>query len=228
MPTNATPAAAIADLLAGPPQLFRMAYRFNCQPALDIHPDHLADLIAPTQLATIASSRRGERELSSFISKRFELGQPGWWDVSDVGMRLALLDRPRLTRLVRMLGAAVLCHPIARVIAKEPLRQLKSALGGSLYEFAVKRAPFLVGSAAEDGGTSLTADPSRRVTEQGVRCLASCWVGAPRALTERVALKLSPEAELEDQAAPSRESMLRLAIRLLSREVAPELKPCFT
>ena len=211
--------------------LFSLIYRFNCQPALDVHPDHLADFVDEGLFDRVVRSPAAERRLSDCVTRRFELEPDGHWDFEDQPLRLALLDRQRLYQLVLMTSAAVWHRSISRIIQREHLQELTQLLGESVYLFAVKRAPFLMGTLAEEAVTPIPAqDQDRWLTEAGWKYVHGCISPCPAPVQQRLRLKLPKSFDTNSQQSLSteqRDSAFQVVKRILLDEIEPGLAPCF-
>lgn len=211
--------------------LWQLVHRFNCRPAADVHPDHLAGHLDGALFGRLRGSRRAERTLSSWIVKRFELDPRGHWDFAEPRWRLALLTGDQLSRTARLLGVAAMHRRIAQTVLGPQIRALRESLGDADHQFALKRAGFLVRHMpAELEPPSLASDAAGQAAEIGWSAVRCCLTGAPPAIMERVALKLPHATEIRRPASlPSSAAaaVFRMAHKMIAFEVAPELVPCF-
>jgi hypothetical protein len=211
--------------------LWQLVHRFNCRPAADVHREHLAGHLDGALFGRLRGSRRAEQTLSSWIVKRFELDPRGHWDFAEPRWRLALLSGDQISRTARLLGVAAMHRRIAQTVLGPQIRALRESLGESDYQFALKRAGFLVRQMpAELEPQSIASDAAGQAAEIGWFAVRGCLTGAPPAIMERVALKLPPETDIRRPAslpASSVAGVFRMTQRIVAFEVAPELAPCF-
>lgn len=224
-------ASFVATAVQSNRPLWGLVHRFNCRLAADVHPAHLADELDGRLLERLRQSARAERQLTEWITLRFELDPRGCWDFEQPRRRFALLPAAQLERLVRLVGISALHRQLARIVLGPQIRRLREALGEADYQFAIKRASFLVRQfPAELEPQTLAEDVLAQAAGLGGQVLRGCLAGAPPAVMDRVALKLPPEWDLRRVAPLAEEavqSAFRLAQRVLTFEVAPELAPCF-
>ncbi|MCG8650827.1 MAG: Yop proteins translocation protein K [Pirellulales bacterium] len=222
--------AFISQTLTQNKRLFTLIYRFNCQPAIDIHPDHLPATITSKWLQRLRDSRRGERKLSQWIAEKWNLDEQGVWDFSDIRRRLALLDYATLSRLIQFLGAAVCRRQIASVLDRNEQRELKTSIDEDTYLFALKRASFLVKDLPDPVPAESFGDLPSRVAAAGRKCLAVCLSDLPGALLDRLRLKFPKNLDLQPSTTESVEQRVvvwKNARRVLISEIDSSLAPCF-
>jgi hypothetical protein len=211
--------------------LWRLVHRFNCRPAADLHPEHLAGHLDTALFERLRRIRRAERSLSAWVVRRFELDPRGHWDFAEPRWRLALLSGGQLERVVRLVGVAAMHRRIAQTVLGPQIRVIRESLGDEDHQFAIKRAAFLTRQLpAELEPASLATNPAAQAAEIGWLAVRGCLTGAPPAIMERVALKLSPQIDVRRAASLPPSSIaatFRLAQRIVAFEVAPELAPCF-
>lgn len=220
----------ISQTFAQNKRLFALVYRFNCQPALDIHSDHLPAAINSTLLQQLRSSRRGERKLSRWIAEKWNLGDHGAWDFSNIRWRLVLLDYSTLFRLMQFLGAAACRQQIANILDHDQQKKLKADIGDDVYLFALKRATFLTKNLLDPLKSEPDISLPSKLMASGRECLASCLNDLPRELLDRLRLKFPNSLDLESTANMAMEQRITIwknVKRILISEVDPPLAPCF-
>lgn len=182
-------------------------FMFNLRPLDYLAPERLQILFpsAPPVLCQSPRARRSfARTLAGAPSPAAGLQDtpavPLFWNFTTPHRRLALLGPSLLLRLVLFTGLTACSRQIAGLIRREEVLKLRQAIGSTAYDFALKRAPFLVGKEVRwfaDG--SQHEDPYRASLQAGVRCLKAALLDEPSELLERVALELPPDVALQSQ-----------------------------
>jgi len=182
---------------------------FNFAAAADVHPERLPGGAAGAAVRRLLASRTGVRRLSLHLGWVLNGENPPFCfaEFEDHRLRAALMPRELLEKVVSHLGLALNHRRVARQIGRAQVQALRAALGAEGYEFALRRAPFLLGaeewarlpvppdSPPYQGGDTGGVPTAAEVRECGLRGLAACVLGAPPGLTARLLLKLPPGAE---------------------------------
>jgi hypothetical protein len=190
MPDSPARALAAAD-----PAGFRTALTFNHAPATYADPARVAALDPALRAEEWARLMRLER-LSARLSRRLlraaGLDQEECWAFPP-RRRLAFLAAAELRRMAFHAGALLHASAVQHVIAKADRAALIGRIGADAYEFAVRRAAFLPLPLKR----AQPADLATAIEADGLGCLAAWLASEPRAVAERVRLKLAPAPALD-------------------------------
>lgn len=171
---------------------------FNLLPSRTLHPSRHAHFGGLAQAVPEACLGAWHRQWSARILRQVGLQDRPVQDADRPELALALLPPPRLARLARHLGAALCASRLRRVIAGAEVRQLASALGPDLMDFA-RHAPDH-GGVSHDWLAGLGTDGLPDVVDQvgDTLLMAALQAGGPE-LSQRAALKLAePSPQLRD------------------------------
>lgn len=208
-----------------------LIHGFNLLPARYMDVSWQERVIDPGLFAMLQNSPRGEKRLSSQILKTFDLGGRFHVDFRETALRLALIDPQSLARLILFTGIALDHQRIRTVIQAREQQTVRACLGEDGYFFALKRAPLLAGSIRfsflpESGeGT-----PGALAPAWGARCLGALFAGEPRALVDRLRLKLPRDFHMDVDPPVSQNikaTVGNLFKKILLREVNPSWAPLF-
>ena len=217
--------------------LFRVIYEYNLFPTRYMHPDWLSRLapqLSEEWFRRLSANPRSERRLSRFILERLNISEHPFHDFEDPSHRFALLDSESLADLLFHTGVALCATTIAHQVERKKVMVLKSAIGDRAYQFALKRAPFLLGPVPPAPcRVNDPADLPLLAIQCGVHCLRACYEGMAPSFTDRMLLKLPLEYRLYWEAEESlflgkarqAEGILR---KVLLHEVKQEWAPYFS
>lgn len=153
--------------------------------------------------------------------------------------RLGLLEPGTMRILADRFGLGLHWNEISRSIDAHTVSLLKQRFGEDGYQFAVKRAPFMVGNLANYLSRELALDLDselsgialcKRIGTHGRRGLAINFCGAPEGLVLRTVLKLPAgylRVPLESPPRTVLAAVRTLLQKILLKEVAPQWQPCF-
>lgn len=178
--------------------------RFSRTPSLGAHPAFIAELfggaLSEETAARIGRRPRFGERLSRMIAQRHGLAEIDA-PADDADRAIALASGEELDALSRRAGAVCWADPIAREIRAPDVAALKEALGDDAYAAALANreeafSPVTLGL-GEPGAEALGRDQLvARSRASGRMCLAAWLTTQPRGVSDRVRLKLSPEAVL--------------------------------
>jgi hypothetical protein len=156
----------------------------------------------------------------------------GLWDFQDETRRLALVEAETFHLMCLHWGAAVFSDDLAAVIEREEVARLKSQLGQDVYQFALNRGRFCLGSLKKiyrpekADLESLSVSVLRRVGLWAVWVCAGDW---PEELREKVESRFKTKLA----GAPGQPRSPQLAgatwpwLKRILLEIAPQWQPCF-
>ena len=154
-----------------------------------------SDLLPEDLFRRLRHNPRSHRHLSRFFLKRAGPGDSPVIVPESAQARLALLDRPRLTRLAFLAGVTLLSDTIARVLRGSDRSTIKAAVGDASYEFAIKTGRLVLQQARLKEAVANVDLPEFSSADEtcrrlGVRSLATALQDAPIPWVRRVQLKL--------------------------------------
>ena len=195
---------------------------FIHDPASYVHRSRLDDTLTAQLMPSLLDCRRSKRRLSDHVAATSGLEAVDYGCFESEPYRLALASSEVLTALMKYIGLAFASSHLTQVIHRDEVKAWKQATGQEGYEFAIKRAPLLVGASQD------TVNRPTEIEPAGKRWLCKCLSGAPRGVIQRLRLKFSPETTLTVHAnvSPDAATAFSLAKRLLVRELNPELSQC--
>jgi len=220
---------AFFDLREHHPDLFQMAYIFNCMPALYVHSSYWPTAFKKEHIRILLANRHTQAALSALVLEQAGIAGTFVEDFSCPAWRLALFP-PRIIQKLFLYVGAALCHErIRAVVEKDQQKALKTQLGEDIYHFAVKGAALVINPhiqlpAQED------QDLFSHILKTAQQALALHFAGAPLGLTVRFALKLPAALKWEwikSNTHPSSAGASSLIQKILIRHIAPEVAPCF-
>ena len=204
---------------------------FNYFPVRGAHPSHFGGLLPPNQpwLDGLTAYPNSCRRLMERLPQKAGYGET-CWDFSEPRKRLTLLDSTHLESILNHAGAALLHEEIAREIARQKLAELIQRYGKDLYEFALKRAPVLVGSPKVFPAFPPPESLAVGVEQAGRTLFQYCFQQQPDSVLHRLELRF-PVAWNWDwsgrQPEIVSETAWRWLHRIAAREVAQETALCF-
>ncbi len=213
-------------------QLLRLIARFHGQPSQLVHQERWPTEVPEPVRRLLQNSAAGQRRLRNWMNETWNLDPEFHHTFAEPRHRVALLAPDRLQSLKLHCGAAIHSVDIARAIDRSKQTEFRELLGENAYNFAMKRASFLIGKLPDE----LKAAPTTvdEIISSGQRCIASCLQDAPGELLRRLELALSPASPLSVQQegraerdAEHTKPIWTFVKRILLTEVAPEMKPCF-
>jgi hypothetical protein len=215
------------------PALLKAAVELHVAPARYVHPDRLPQLgfNDPSFFARLTASRRGERRVSDLIIQRAKLPAEGCFQFAADRFRLALLPFSVLDRLCTFASAASLRRELSTLIDRTSRQRMEAVMGVEARDFALKEASVTLGPlCADHWAPAPVAELPARFHYNRSRCLEDCMAEAPKALTERLALKLPPswDCDFSGPIPPERADKAWTMIRRLLRSKIPQGGgPCF-
>jgi len=180
-------------------------------------------------------------------------GPAPFWDFAEESRRMALLDGAEAARLALVFGTALHAPDFSRLVRRDDVLALRTALGADLYAYGLQRGRYQLGGVrrhfaplreVERTGPGLAG----RIREDGARALALCAAAWPDALRARLAWPgelLAPsgagnaaDADIAQPPGAADTPMdghgqavwrgVWFGLRkLLLKEVAPQWAPCF-
>ncbi|MCG8566390.1 MAG: hypothetical protein MI747_15040 [Desulfobacterales bacterium] len=185
----------------------------------------------------------GGESLPARLQSRLPAGRrhPGFWYFEEESRRMALLDAPVITALVRHWGTAFYSPLLSSFILKSQVDVLGETLGADALAFARGRGRFLLGNTAqilEQEPVSCPADEvAKMVMASGLSALAVVASAWPRPLVELWEDFLNREIPgaaslyepLGERAQPARLRAAWFSIKkVLLKEVAPQWTALFS
>ncbi|MEO1524998.1 MAG: SctK family type III secretion system sorting platform protein [Planctomycetota bacterium] len=216
----------LQSMLREEPELFKSICRFNVSLSANLHVER-RDQIAPERVfAKVVQSPRGQRRLSNRIRETWDLELGGFWEFQQPLARLALLDFEAISRLTRFVGAMAFRSPLSRVIDRSTLDVIKKSLDPETYHFAVKRSSFLVkrlpawfDRSDSDLTHSFAEKLGKEVQATGLECFAKSFASQPKALVERLQLKLPSTVNISADNAAHCDEAASMVLRVFSESV---------
>ncbi|UQZ90988.1 sulfate adenylyltransferase [Deltaproteobacteria bacterium Smac51] len=155
---------------------------------------------------------------------------PGFWDFQSERRRLALVGPDETCALALRWGVAALAPRLARTVRAEEVLTLRREFGRELYEYALSRGLYHLGSLRD----RLKVDPrlplNREAAEgEGWRALSLCAHDWPDELRSHW-LRRQGRDEVDSGCTPDEALVRQVWFRLkkiLLTEVAPQWRPCF-
>jgi hypothetical protein len=207
--------------------LFLSIHQFNLLPTRYIHASWLPDLVGAARediQIVWQKNIRAEKHCAALIIKSFCHGFI--YDFSDSFRQVALMPAAALARLMVYTGLAIHARSIKNSISGPYHKHLSVAFGPEAYEFAVNRAPLLVGSYPFGFLKPKHADESDPqpgdILESGRRCLQTGLEGSPKPLVRRLCLKFPKNMHWEFKPL-SNEAVITACRRLVQKIMKMEL-----
>lgn len=180
--------------------------RFARTPSLAAHPAYLAELFGGAIDAETAGrlgryQRLAER-LSRLVARRHRLAEIDA-PADDADRAIALASDEELEALSRRAGAVCWADPIAREVRAVEVAAFKQALGEDAYQSALSNreealSPAALGLTAAGAATLGRDQIVAASLDSGRRCLAAWLATQPEGVSDRVRLKLAPDAALPE------------------------------
>ncbi|MEM7475300.1 MAG: SctK family type III secretion system sorting platform protein [Planctomycetota bacterium] len=197
--------AAFCQMLQNNPGLFRRIVAFNYRTAFYLHTSRVTQIACHRTYHQLLKSERGAKQLSRMICNAWALDPVGFWEFETTISRIGLFDFSQIEHLTKLVGATLFRQPLAHVIARDHLQEIRTAIGDDCYRFAVKRSPFLIPKLPENVLQLLTKaiDETTSFIQQiqnvGWEVLSQTLKDAPRAMTSRLNLKLPADSALQSE-----------------------------
>ena len=212
--------------------LLPLIYTFNICPAKYIHVSWIDHIIKGVFFERLRKNKRAEKRISSLILERFELEGKYFFDFEEQCRRLALIDLESLSNLVFFAGTALNAKRLSGIIERETLLSLKKDIGEKVYQFALKRAPILIGRVEAPFVMEQQSSGYRQhIMQCGMKCLKACFDGEPAALTKRLLFKLHSRfsQDFEEQVQDiEKDRAWNIMRKILLMEVNPGWAPYFS
>lgn len=216
--------------------LFKRIYEFNHLVSEYIDPSYLemkAFEVFKPYWEVLKKNSRQKNRLSAYLVRKMGLEGEYFYDFSEPRLRLALMDRQVLEKLFIYAGGVLFSEKIKQLIAKEKVLALKESIGEAVYFFATKRSGLLTGiipsiEINDEKSTVLNRD---QLYYAGKKCFEVCLANEAEALLERIKLKFPKDLEwnfVSQEAEEKKTKSWHFLNRLLTKEVEPNLKICFT
>ena len=224
MTGNSVPASFFSDIIVRKPLLFQEILKFNGL----LSPARVSDtpmaewpFVPGLQWKALLASPRFRQHF--FVSPA-----EGFWDFGEETRRLALVSTEELSRLALVFGVCLYGQVLARLVLREQVLAAREAIGRDLYEYALHRGQFQLGTVRSFFLSQNTELPlSVRIHLHGRQAVALCCALWPEDLRMRVDC-LSALPEELPPLSPAFRRMLWFSLKkLLIKEVAPQWAPCF-
>ncbi len=204
---------------------------FNYFPVRVAHPSHFEHFLTPGTpwLSSLLAYPNSCRRLMERLPRKSGYKE-NIWDFSDPRLRLALLESNHLESILYHAGAALLHEEISKEIARPKLTDLIQRYGKDLYEFAVKKAPVLVGSPKVFPVFPLPESLVAGVEQAGRTLFEYCFQKQPDSFLHRLELRFPAGWKWDwsgQQPEIVSETAWKWLHRIAVREVAVEAAPCF-
>ena len=172
------------NLIDNNPTLLRLIARYHGQPSRLVHEDRWPTEVQAPVRELLQASAAGERRLRNWMHSTWELDSTFCYDFAESRHRIALLRANELQSLKLYCGAAIHSAKITRAIDRTTQTQFRELLGEKAYNFALKRASFLVGKLPDELKPHTTTPD--QILGSGQLCLAACVHDAPDELHRRL------------------------------------------
>jgi hypothetical protein len=171
---------------------------FGTEPVRYVHPVRFAESLGLGVSLELAARLRAEPRLQERLSAQLvgHAALPPWADDEPADPRdrtIALLSSTELEKLVRIAGAIVWAHQLARYVRREEVAELREHLGEDVLRFALAHRDLsLRRDHVADRGAQWVA-----LQEDGWRCFRAWCDAQPPAIGRRALLKCDPARTAE-------------------------------
>lgn len=174
---------------------------FNLLPSLTLHPSRHAAFGAPSRPVPAACSPAWHRLWSAVILRRLNLRDRPVVDAARPELALALLPPDRLARVARHLGAVCCAPRLRRAIAGGEVRELATALGADVLDFArhAEAGPWSRPVEQDVGQGAALAERVDRIGRSALRALFQA-AGPELALRADLRLADDPQTDASEEA----------------------------
>ncbi|CAM2065483.1 SctK family type III secretion system sorting platform protein [Sulfidibacter corallicola] len=210
--------------------LMPLVYAFNMLPTRYIHASWVEELLPSNLYGMLRDNPRTEQRLADTILNRLDLKDQFWFDFEQPHRRLALIDADDLINAAYYAGIALNGPSIAAAISRQDVLFVRESIGEESYQFAIKKAPFLVGRWPLRLPDQVGFDFDAHVRNCGMLALAACFADEPPALIQRLQLKFPKGKGLKlykNPWAKEKDRARRMFHKILIHEVAPQWAALF-
>lgn len=156
------------------------------------------------------------------------------WDFTDESRRLALMSAADLSRLGRLMSAAVWAEDWAKVLARGAVLEIRAAMGEDVYEYGLARGRWQAGAMRASlralSGGGLLAERSIGLSRILLEEIRAGWPEALRARTAELfaATNLPAPTALPEISEADRKALWRFTRKIILRELDPECRRAFS
>lgn len=166
------------------------------------------DELQPVYVALSNHSVRSHFHLSQYLIKRFSLNTDAFQDFTQPVSRIALASSDEIERLEFYVGIVLNAAAIRAVVMKQEYRALNNCLGEAAFNFARRRAAYMVSPNAHLGPPMLIPWDNLESFKQqlavcGRRVLFDAFAHFDDGFINRLRLKMSPQWTQINAEAPS-------------------------
>lgn len=220
----------LQGLFRAEPQQAAALVAFNAHPVATIHETRLAPVAEHSFLAVTGREGRAARKLSQLVLAHHDLQRDWCLDFDALPRRFGLLSGEVLRQLIELSGAALCAAHMGRLILRDDVARARRELGETLWQFALRKAPFLLGPRAYEASPERmdVTNLQQIVRDSGARALGLALADEPRSLTLRLQLKLAWDIPFAEGVGPQiKQRHARLLQKLLLQEVDPTCAALF-
>lgn len=158
----------------------------------------------------------------------------GCWDFTEESRRMAFLSAGELSRLGRLMAAAVLAEDHARLLARDAVLELRRSVGEDVIDYALARGRWQVGGLRQRLRAFAPAGrPGERTLVLARTMLEIVRAGWPEELRNRTvplfaSLDLPPVKVLPDVDDALRRDLWHFTRKIILRELEPECRRVFS
>jgi hypothetical protein len=195
------------------PHIYPAVLNFNFQPATYLHSSRRSQFFDNLMPDRVWESTRVSEKISNHILKELDLVEHCFLDYPDKRWPLILLPTNRLQRLAFHIGAAVLGPHIRNSLAREKVIFWKEKLGQEVYEFVLGSARLLPIQLKNTEKIK-----SNDALSLGYALIVKSLDSAPKALRERVLLKMPIDQKSQNEISPSADQIVYSVMSIVEAE----------
>lgn len=195
------------------PHIYPAVINFNFHPATYLHSSRRSQYFDNLLPDRVWESPRVSGKLSHHILKELDLLDHGFLDYPDKRWPLILLPTNRLQRLAFHIGAALLGPHIRNSLAREKVIFWKEKLGQEVYEFVLGSARLLPYQLKNTEKIK-----NNDALSLGYEVILKSLDSAPKALRERVGLKIPIDQKTKSEIPTSAEHIVYSVMSIVEAE----------
>lgn len=203
---------SIRSLIKQRPHLAAAVIRFNTDFCENLHPDQQSKFLSQLPASFWRAPRLVER-ISKLVAVQVGLADKFYLEIPNPLWAMILLPPERLERLALHIGALVLGIRIRSSLSREHVMAWKKRLGEEAYRFAMNSASLL--PLAQIPLSAIASDSAQSI---GTSIISAALSPEPEPLKQRVALKLSVDAEAMPLEAERARRLVSLVIQTVEGE----------
>ncbi|CAM2005073.1 SctK family type III secretion system sorting platform protein [Acanthopleuribacter pedis] len=225
-------------LKKGDTELLPLIHEFNTLPTRYMHRSWLEGVVDAGLFERLQSHPAAERKLAKHMLAHYGLADDFCYNFEASSRRLALFAPENLIQSAKLAGIALNAPKIQKVILKHEVLAMRRDLGDDGYQFALKKASFLLGNLEFPVPRQTDDQTLAEYTDAcGKHLLNACFYGEPTSVIQRLQFKfpkgegldLDPSQRVSDKQRAWRnlkkESAWRIIKKILTHEVNPQWAP---